>query len=172
MKGTAVFVEHTLDSAPAEARPTMEAIARRAGHLPPAVARLATSPHLLNGFMHLTALFDRTTLDPVAREVVVMSVATRNTCHVCIDLHSAKLRALGAGEPLIAALTDGTPLPDERLEAVRLFVTRVYATSGAVPDDDLRAFLAHGFTHQHALEVVMGIGTYTLSTFANRLTRV
>ncbi|MFF9865328.1 carboxymuconolactone decarboxylase family protein [Streptomyces sp. NPDC013953] len=166
-----MFVDHTLETAPPEARPAMEAVARRAGHLPPAVARLATSPHLLNGFMHLTALFDRTTLDPVAREVVVMAVATRNTCHVCIDLHSAKLRALGAAEPLIAALTDGTPLPDERLEAVRRFVGCVYATSGAVPDEDLRAFLAHGFTPQHALEVVMGIGTYTISTFANRLTR-
>jgi hypothetical protein len=34
----------------------------------------------------------------------------------------------------------------------------------------LRAFLDSGYTSRNALEVVLGIGTYTLSTFANRLT--
>jgi len=41
----------------------------------------------------------------------------------------------------------------------------------AVSDAELDAFLAHGYTRQNALEVVLGIGTYTVSTFANRLTR-
>lgn len=40
-----------------------------------------------------------------------------------------------------------------------------------VDDATLVAFLDHGFTRQNALEVVLGVGTYTLSTFANRLTR-
>ncbi|HET9079849.1 MAG TPA: hypothetical protein VFO01_04960 [Trebonia sp.] len=31
-------------------------------------------------------------------------------------------------------------------------------------------FLARGFTRRNALEVVTGIGAYTLSTLANRLT--
>ena len=30
-------------------------------------------------------------------------------------------------------------------------------------------FLGHGFTRRNALEVVLGIGAYTLSTLANRL---
>ncbi|MFJ6697187.1 hypothetical protein ACIQM4_14105 [Streptomyces sp. NPDC091272] len=33
----------------------------------------------------------------------------------------------------------------------------------------LEAFCAAGYTRRNALEVVLGIGTYTLSTFANRL---
>ena len=32
-------------------------------------------------------------------------------------------------------------------------------------------FLAAGFTARHALEAVLGVATYTLSTFANRLVR-
>ncbi|WP_200836921.1 carboxymuconolactone decarboxylase family protein [Streptomyces sp. WAC05374] len=170
--GAALFVDHTLESAPVASRPVMEAVAHRmGGHLPPAVARMAASPELLEGFMTLTAMFDRTTLEPVARETVIMAVATRNGCQVCVDLHTRKLRALGAGTAVIAALRDGTPLPDERLEAVRRFVDAVYATTGEVSDEDLAAFLSHGYTERNALEVVMGIGTYTMSTFANRLTR-
>ena len=37
-------------------------------------------------------------------------------------------------------------------------------------DEALRSFLASGYTAQNALEVVLGIGTYTISTLANRLT--
>ncbi|MBT2364738.1 carboxymuconolactone decarboxylase family protein [Streptomyces sp. ISL-10] len=150
----------------------MRATAERLGHLPPVVARLATSPHLLDGFLTLSAAFERTTLDPLARETVVMTVAVRNECHVCIAMHTGKLRALGADQDLIAALREARALPDERLEGVRQFTQEVLRTAGAVDDAGLRAFLAHGFTPQNALEVVMGIGTYTMSTLANRLVGV
>ncbi|MFI2368294.1 carboxymuconolactone decarboxylase family protein [Streptomyces sp. NPDC018833] len=164
-----MFTEHTLDTAPPASRPAMEAAAQRLGHLPPAVAKLATSPHLLDGFLTLSAAFEQTTLDPLARETVVMTVAVRNDCRVCIAMHTGKLRTLGADPVLIAALREERALPDERLEGVRQFTQEVLRTAGAVDDAGLRAFLAHGFTPQNALEVVMGIGTYTMSTLANRL---
>ncbi|MFD9218511.1 carboxymuconolactone decarboxylase family protein [Streptomyces sp. NPDC060064] len=166
-----MFTEHTLESAPAASRRSMESTIKRLGHLPSAVAKLAASPHLLDGFLKLSAMFEQTTLDPVAREVVVMTVAARNECHVCVAMHTGKLRSLGAEEELIAALCEQKPLDDERLEAVRQFALEVLRTAGGVGDEELRAFLAHGYTEQNALEVVMGIGTYTMSTFANRLTR-
>jgi hypothetical protein len=40
-----------------------------------------------------------------------------------------------------------------------------------VDDDGIKALLAHGYTERNALEVVFGIGTYTMSTLANRLVR-
>ncbi|MEV6553349.1 carboxymuconolactone decarboxylase family protein [Streptomyces sp. NPDC051597] len=165
-----MFVDHTLESAPAASRRAMEGTVRHLGHLSPAVARMAASPHALEGFLKMSALFESTTLDPVAREVVVMTVATRNACALCVDMHTAKLRGLGAAEELIGELRAGSPLSDERLDAVREFTLAVYATAGAVPDAGLEAFLSHGYTRQNALEVVLGIGTYTVSTFANRLT--
>ena len=59
---------------------------------------------------------------------------------------------------------------DEHLEAIRVFTLRVLKTAGDVGDEALRVFLASGYTSQNALEVVLGIGTYTMSTLANRLT--
>lgn len=103
-----------------------------------------------------------------------MTMATRNDCHLCVAMRTAKLTALDADPALISALRDrdraGVPLPDERLEAVRRFTLEVLASAGAVDDTVLRDFLAYGYTEQNALEVVLGIGTYTLSTLANRLT--
>ncbi|AZM53919.1 alkylhydroperoxidase [Streptomyces sp. WAC 01529] len=166
-----MFADHTVETAPAESRPAMERVTQAFGQLPNAVARLAESPELLNNFLELSAAFERTTLEPVAREVVIMTVATRNDCHICVTMHTGKLRKLGAGTEPIAALREERELPDERLEAVRQFTLTVLATAGGVGDEDLKAFLSHGYTERNALEVVLGIGTYTMSTLANRLTR-
>ncbi|MEC3979410.1 carboxymuconolactone decarboxylase family protein [Amycolatopsis sp. H20-H5] len=166
-----MFPDHTFESAPPAAVPALRATASPGGRVIIAVARLATSPQLLNGFLKLSKLFESTTLEPMAREVVVMTVATRNACHICVAMHTAKLTSLAASPELVAALRDGKPLPDERLEAVRLFTLEVLATAGDVGDTEVRAFLDHGYTVQNALEVVLGIGTYTMSTLANRLTR-
>jgi AhpD family alkylhydroperoxidase len=149
----------------------MAGVEKRFGFLPGAVARLAESPELLDGFLRTSGLFEATTLDPVAREVLILAVAHRNGCHLCIAMHTRTLRGLGAEEDLIAALQSGEPLADPRLEALRAFVLEVLATAGGVPDESVRAFLAHGYTLRNALEVVLGIGAYTMSTFANRLTR-
>jgi alkylhydroperoxidase family enzyme len=99
-----------------------------------------------------------------------MTVATRNSCAICVAMHTARLAALDAPDGVIAALRQAAPLPDRRLEAARVFTLRLLDTAGAVGDDALRAFLAGGYTTQNALEVVLGIGTYTMSTLANRLT--
>ncbi|MEV5968445.1 carboxymuconolactone decarboxylase [Streptomyces sp. NPDC051921] len=124
-----------------------------------AVARLKESPHTLDGFLKLSQIFESTTLDPHSRETVVLTVAARNQCHLCVDMHETKFAELGPA-----------PSP-ERLDAVRSFTLQVLASSGAVSDAELDAFLSHGYTRQNALEVVLGIGTYTVSTLANRLVR-
>jgi hypothetical protein len=50
----------------------------------------------------------------------------------------------------------GVQLVDERPEA---------------GDEEIEEFLTAGYTRRNALEVVLGIGTYTMSTLANRLVR-
>jgi AhpD family alkylhydroperoxidase len=164
------FPSHTIESAPTGARRAMTAIQDHQGYLPVAVARLASSPHTLDGFMKGNAIFESCSLDPVAREVLVLTVATRNGCHLCVAMHTARLTKLGTDAELIAALRESKPLADERLDAVRIFTLQVLETTGDVGDEALQAFFAQGYTPQNALEVVLGIGTYTLSTLANRLT--
>jgi AhpD family alkylhydroperoxidase len=164
------FTEHTIESAPPASRRSMTATANHLGYLPAATARWAASPQLLEGFGKLNALFESCTLDPVAREVVVMTIATRNGCHLCVAMHTARLTALGASPELIAALRSAGPVADQRLAAIRVFTLAVLDTAGQVADEAMHAFLASGYTTQNALEVVLGIGAYTLSTLANRLT--
>ncbi|CAM5723080.1 hypothetical protein SCALM49S_01891 [Streptomyces californicus] len=79
-----------------------------------------------------------------------MTVATRDDCHVCVAMHTAKLTSPDAYPALIAALrSPGSPaLPDERLDAVRRFTLEVIASAGAVDDAALRDFLAYGYSER------------------------
>ena len=98
-----------------------------------------------------------------------MTVATRNGRHIRGHAHDRD-QALGARPDLDYPSRDADPLPDEHLEAIRVFTRQVLDTAGDVGDQALREFLARGYTTQNALEIVLGIGTYTMSTLANRLT--
>ena len=171
LTSASLFTEYTIESAPAAARKIITATRNHLGYVPAGMARMAASPQLLDGFGKLTAIFDRSTLNPVAREVVIMTVATRNGCHICVAMHTARLTALGASPDLIAALRRRRPAAgraSRRAPGIHPPGSSTpRATSAARP---LRDFLADGYTSQNALEVALGIGTYTMSTLANRLT--
>ncbi|KAA0025054.1 carboxymuconolactone decarboxylase family protein [Antrihabitans cavernicola] len=139
----------------------MLAITNQFGFLPSAVALMAESPELLQAFSRANSLFQQSSLSPIARETLVLAIAERNGCELCVAMHTPALIRLG-GSP------EST---DPALVTLRTFANAVMDTTGAVDDDQLDAFIAAGYTARNALEVVLGIGTYTLSTFANRLTK-
>jgi len=163
-----MFESHTVESAPATARPAMEAVADKLGGVPPVVARLANAPHLLNTFLAASAAVEQCSLPAIAREVVIMMVAVRNGCEVCVGIHGSTLRRLGRAD-VVDTLVAGGELAEPDLAAVQRFVRQVYDTTGQVTDDDLAAFFAAGYTQENALDVVHAIGVYTMSTFANRM---
>lgn len=163
------FPPHLPGSAPAKSRPLMEASRKQLGFLPDAVARLAESPLTLASLFQGFATFKSTSLSPLEQEVVVMTVARENDCHLCVAMHSAQLSSMEAPAGLLEALRSGAPLHDERPEALAAFTRSVLHRKGAASQETLERFLAVGFTRAQALEVVLGVSAYTLSTYANRL---
>jgi AhpD family alkylhydroperoxidase len=165
------FIDYTAETAPDAARPALRGAEQKFGFLPSAMARLAESPSVVAAFGRVMAVWESASLDHVEREVVTMTVAHDAGCEVCMAIHSAVVARSIADAALLAALRAQTPLADPRLEALRRFTMAVMSTKGDVGDAALAAFLGAGFTKRHALDVVLGVATYTLSTYANRLTR-
>ena len=165
------FPTHDLASAPAEARPFLEETKRRFGFVPLASARHATAPAVLEGFALLHEVFEKTSLSPLEREAVALVLAGKLDCKLCRDIHRGLARRHGAAAALIEQLIARREIGEPKLAALAAFVERVVDTHGALDDAELDAFVAHGFTARQALEVVVGVATYTLSIFANHLTR-
>ncbi|WP_256936082.1 carboxymuconolactone decarboxylase family protein [Caballeronia sordidicola] len=70
---------------------------------------------------------------------------------------------------VIEALRAGVPLPNAKLEALHRFTTLVVRDRGFVPEVDIVAFLAAGYTRQNVLEVVLGVAAKVMSNYTNHL---
>lgn len=165
------FAPLTIETAPEKARPLIAGSTRTVGFLASPVARAAAAPPLLEHLLRGFGAFDQTSLSHVDREVIAMTVAYEHACHYCMALHTAMNSRTPELAPIIEALRAGTPLPDPRLEALRAFTLEVLHQRGRVAPATLQAFAAAGYTEQQALETILGVGVYVLSTFTNIATR-
>jgi AhpD family alkylhydroperoxidase len=157
-------------NAPDPTRPALAQNKRLFGAIPAPLSRYASSPQLLEVALSGLGTFERVSLAPLEREVVAMTMGRVNGCRFCVALHRKLLLAQQAPAELIDALEQGQPLPEPRLEALRRFVRALVDARGDVAQDAWTEFREAGFSHAQALEVVLGVGVYTLTTLANRLT--
>lgn len=161
------FSARTVETAPEAARAILRAANQQFGFVPAPLARGAIAPELLSQVVAGLRAFERTSLSQIEREVVALSVAYEQGCGYCMALHSALLARAPEHAPVLAALRSGTPLPDPRLEALRGFARELLLERGRVGEPAWQRFSQSGFSEVQALEVVLGVGAYVLSTLLN-----
>lgn len=158
------------DTAPATARDALLQNKRAFGAIPEPIARYASSPLMLGQGLAGLRAFETASLTPLEREVLAMTMGRLNGCKFCLNLHRRLLTAQRAPAELIGALESGSPLADPRLETLRAFIVDAVARHGDVTPEVWSRFREAGYSHEQALDVMLGISVYTLTTFANRLT--
>ncbi len=164
------FPSLTLETAPAAARDILRASAQQFGFVPAPVARGAQAPAVLSHLLAGLRAFEHTSLTELERETLALTVAYEQGCTYCMALHSLLLSRAPANGELLEALRAGSALKDARLEALRGFVREVLLERGHVSEQGWQRFEQAGFTPAQALEVVLGVGAYVLSTLLNIVT--
>ena len=164
-----IFSIHNEQTAPEASRPILEGAKAKYGFLPNLLGGLASSPAALEAYVTLSDIFDKTSLTPAERQVVILATSAENGCEYCVAAHSTVAAMLEVPDDVIEALRDGRPIDDERLEALRKFTETVVKTRGWADEDDVQAFLAAGFDRAQLLEIVLGVAFKTLSNYANHL---
>jgi AhpD family alkylhydroperoxidase len=168
---TEMFPAHTIETAPDDVRPALQAIQQKMGFIPSMLAKFAEAPPLLMGYQALAPFFDKTSLDPSELLVVYLVASHRHNCDFCMSAHSWGARRQGIDEETIAALREGRPLSKPKLEALRTFVAAMLEKRGAVSDEEKQAFFDAGYTPRQALEVILGLALKTMTNYTNALAR-
>ncbi|AMM18611.1 carboxymuconolactone decarboxylase (plasmid) [Burkholderia sp. PAMC 28687] len=163
------FTAHTADTAPEASKATLAAVKSTFGFVPNLQANMAESPELLTGYSALWDLFSKSTLISHEQQVVYMSSNFENNCHYCMAGHTTLAGMIKMDPAVIEALRAGVPLPNAKLEALHRFTTLVVRDRGFVPEVDIVAFLAAGYTRQNVLEVVLGVAAKVMSNYTNHL---
>ena len=166
------FHLHTPQTAPAGSDAILEGAQKGMGFVPNLFAVLAESPAALEAYTTLAGLQDRQTdFSETERQVLFLSISARNSCDYCVAAHSTISGMKNVPADVVAALRDGTSLPDAKLEALRTFALAVVDKRGFVDASDLEAFLAAGYAQRHVLEVVLAVAFKTISNFTNHIVR-
>jgi uncharacterized peroxidase-related enzyme len=161
------FAPLDVETADPAVRPLLMASAKNFGFLPSPVAKAARSPALLKHLLAGFNAFDHSSLSPVEREVVAFAVSFEIGCSYCMALHSARSANTAELDPLVDALRAGSALPDPKLEALRQFVRGIVRLHGRVPEAQWQALAQAGYGEQQALDALLGVGVYLMSTLTN-----
>ncbi len=162
---------HTPDSAPEASRPVLADAERKLGFVPNLYAGLANAPAVLEGYLAVSACFEKSSLTPTERQVVLLVTSVVNGCEFCVAAHSMIAKAMvGVPADVVAALREQKEPDDARLAALSEFTRVVVEQRGWVADHPaFSRFMAAGYTPAQALEVMLGVTQKTLSNYANHL---
>ncbi|WP_148861136.1 carboxymuconolactone decarboxylase family protein [Marinobacter fonticola] len=163
------FKLHDQGSAPQEAKPLLEKSQKAFGMVPSLHAIMAEAPGVLQAYQELHQLFLETSFDNDETTVVWQTINVEHACHYCVPAHTGIAKSMKVSDDIIDALRDETPLPSEKLEALRTFTLAVVRKRGEVNREDLDAFHAAGYEHRHVLEVVLGLSQKVLSNYINHI---
>ena len=117
--------------------------------------------------MTLSGLFDKTSLSPTERQVVLLAISAENECTYCVSAHTVIAQMQDVDADAVEAIRTGEPIPDDKLEALRRFAVEVVTTRGWPSDQTKQTFHEAGYSEAQALEVILGVGMKTLSNYTN-----
>ncbi|MEQ8602509.1 MAG: carboxymuconolactone decarboxylase family protein [Marivibrio sp.] len=164
---SADFPIHDAESAPAETQETLKAVNQKMGFLPAILGAMAESPAALEGYVTLQGIFDKTDFSPAERQLILLSVSYENDCHFCVAAHSKGAKGAGLDADAVAAVRDGRPIDDDKLEALRRFAQQATVERGRLDRQAVADFLAAGYSERQALDVVLGVAVKTLTNMTD-----
>ncbi|POA77462.1 carboxymuconolactone decarboxylase family protein [Pseudomonas sp. DP16D-R1] len=165
------FKLHDQSSAPEAAKPLLEDSMKSFGMIPGLHAVMAEAPGVLDAYKKLHALFLHTSFDADEKTVVWQSINVEHGCHYCVPAHTGIAKSMKVSDEVTNALRDETPLPNDRLEALRSFTLAVVRNRGEVADADLEAFYAASYEQHHVLEVILGVSQKIMSNYINHIAK-
>lgn len=163
------FTIHNANSAPAGSKPFIDQAQKQFGMVPNLIGLLAESPVAIETYLTLSELFTKSSFSPTERNLVWLTINYENDCHYCMAAHTAIANSEKVDQGIIDAIRSGAAIDDPRLQALRLFTSRVVANRGWIDTEEVDEFLAAGYTKENVFEVLVGIAHKVLSNYSNHL---
>lgn len=163
------FTLHTEETAPDESKPMIAASKKQNGFLPGLHATMAEAPGLFAAYSFVHEQFMNSSFDNDEKTVVWQAINVEHSCHYCVPAHTGIAKMMKVDDAITEALRNETPLPSDKLEALRTFTLIVVRERGVVTEAQMQAFLNAGYTQRHVLEVILGLAQKVMSNFTNHV---
>ncbi|WP_086929334.1 carboxymuconolactone decarboxylase family protein [Agarilytica rhodophyticola] len=164
------FTTYKIDTASEEAKPLLKSAKQAFGLEANLFGKMAEAPALLEGYLTLANIFDKSNLSETERQIILMTNNRLNGCTYCMAAHTTISQMKKVPQDVIDALRAGTAIADPKLEALRTFAVTVNETRGWPSDEQVSALIAAGYSRQTVLEVILGTSLKVMSNYTNHIT--
>jgi uncharacterized peroxidase-related enzyme len=163
------FILHDTTTATPDSAAILDQVRKGWGFVPNLHRVLAESPAALEAYGVLWGIAEKTAFSDVERNVAYLAIIYENECTYCMAGHTNLSKAARVDDATIAALREGRPVADPRLEALRTFAATVVRNRGVVAPTEVEAFKAAGYDNRAILDVLVLAATKLISNYANHL---
>jgi uncharacterized peroxidase-related enzyme len=163
------FTLHDTSSAPAASVDILESVQKAWGFVPNLHRVLAESPAALEGYSTLWGIAEKTGFTPKERNIAYLAIIYENECTYCMAGHTNLSRMAKVDSDAIAAVREGRPIKDPKLETLRQFAAKITRQRGFVTEADVSAFKAAGYDNRAVLDLLVLAATKLISNYTNHL---
>lgn len=161
----------TIETADVLSSKTLVTIKKAMGMIPNMYSTMANNPALLDSYSHAYKTFrENAGLTSQEQEIIFLSIAFENECDYCMAAHSFVADKMSKVPTEITnAIRNNTEIENAKYKALSQFSRVMTAKRGNLSQDDIDSFLNAGYTENHILGVITGIGIKTMSNYFNHV---
>ena len=163
------FTLHDTATAPAGSAEILNGIQQAWGFVPNLHRILAESPAAPEAYSTLWQIAEKTGFTAQERNLAYLAIIYENECTYCMAGHTNLSRMAKVDDAVIAAVREGRPIADAKLEALRQFAAKITRQRGVVSEADVAAFKAMGYDNRAILDELVLAATKLVSNYANHL---
>lgn len=161
----------TIEAAPANARPLLEAVKKQMGSVPNLFRVVANSPAALEGYLGLNGALSKGSLDAKTRERIAIAVAEINGCGYCLSAHTYLGKTFAKLDDAEITANRSGASNDIKADAAVRFAAKVVDARGHVSDADVAAVKAAGYDDAQVVEIVLHVALNTLTNYVNEVAK-
>jgi uncharacterized peroxidase-related enzyme len=163
------FTLHDASNAPPPSGEILASVQKAWGFVPNLHRVLAESPAALEAYTTLWGVAEKTSFTPQERNIAYLAIIYENECTYCMAGHTNLSRMAKVDNDVIAAVREGRPIADPKLEALRQFAAKITRQRGFLSEADVAAFKAAGYDNRAVLDVLVLGATKLISNYTNHL---
>jgi alkylhydroperoxidase family enzyme len=165
------FPVHTIESAPEQSKPSLEALQGAFGMIPNLLGAMSTSPVLMAELVGLFGKVHGSSFPEDQIQVLLLTNAVTNASAWPVAFHSALALKEGIDAAEVHAIREHRNPRNPKYAALSTLARTLIEKRGRLDEQDVSSFFKAGFDQAQLLEVIGVVAASTITNYTASVTR-